>query len=514
MDVKTVAIIGAGVSGVSSAIHLKNAGLDVTVFERGDVAGGVWVYNDRTAIEPSYPSTIPSTGDSPAFDSLLKITSRGERRDSPVDQESIDATKIIGEDDLEVLHAPPGPCYQGLHNNVSTPEMKLRAHDWKPDTPDFVTHNVLAEYIQDTADANNVLANISFRSRVNRIEKKEKKWEVNVSKLVNNEIETSSQQFDAVIVASGHYHAPSIPDYPGLSVWKTAYPSRITHSKVYRSPTPFTGKNVLVIGAGVSSTDICRELGPFANKVFQSSRGGEYDLPPSMLPNNCTRISAISSYSSLDATDLEDEKALPGTITLSTGEKLDGIHHVILATGYHMSYPFLSYLHFDTLLPDQASETALVTTGQITHNLHKDIFYIPDPTLAFIGVPYHVATFSCFEFQAMAVAAVFSGSARLPGEKGMREEYVERVERKGLGRGLHSLKDDEGEIKYVREMMEIVNQGRAEGDEVEGHTEEWFRAYEKRLLRMKQIRGGKEEKEGARISEEAQKEGAGPVDQV
>ena len=42
MDVKTVAVIGAGVSGVSSAIHLRNAGLDVTVFERGDVAGGVW----------------------------------------------------------------------------------------------------------------------------------------------------------------------------------------------------------------------------------------------------------------------------------------------------------------------------------------------------------------------------------------------------------------------------------------------------------------------------------------
>lgn len=42
MDVKTVAIVGAGVSGVSSAIHLKNAGLEVTVFERGDVAGGVW----------------------------------------------------------------------------------------------------------------------------------------------------------------------------------------------------------------------------------------------------------------------------------------------------------------------------------------------------------------------------------------------------------------------------------------------------------------------------------------
>ena len=62
--------------------------------------------------------------------------------------------------------------------------MKLRTHDWKPDTPDFVTHDVLATYIQDTAAANDILSNISFRTRVNKIEKKEAKWEVSTSKLV------------------------------------------------------------------------------------------------------------------------------------------------------------------------------------------------------------------------------------------------------------------------------------------------------------------------------------------
>lgn len=41
-SIKKVAVIGAGVSGVSSAVHLRNAGLDVTVFERGSKAGGVW----------------------------------------------------------------------------------------------------------------------------------------------------------------------------------------------------------------------------------------------------------------------------------------------------------------------------------------------------------------------------------------------------------------------------------------------------------------------------------------
>jgi hypothetical protein len=53
--------------------------------------------------------------------------------------------------------------------------MKLRTHDWKPDTPDFVTHDVLATYIQDTAAANDILSNISFHTRVNKVEKKETK---------------------------------------------------------------------------------------------------------------------------------------------------------------------------------------------------------------------------------------------------------------------------------------------------------------------------------------------------
>jgi hypothetical protein len=76
------------------------------------------------------------------------------------------------------------PCYQGLHNNVSTPEMKLRTHDWKPNTPDFVTHDVLATYIQDTAASNDILSAISSRTRVNKVEKKDTKWEVSTSKLV------------------------------------------------------------------------------------------------------------------------------------------------------------------------------------------------------------------------------------------------------------------------------------------------------------------------------------------
>lgn len=65
--------------------------------------------------------------------------------------------------------------------------MKLRTHDWKPDTPDFVPHDVLATYIQDTAAANKILSLISFHTRVTKVEKKGKKWRVSTAKLIDED---------------------------------------------------------------------------------------------------------------------------------------------------------------------------------------------------------------------------------------------------------------------------------------------------------------------------------------
>ena len=39
---KRVAVIGAGFSGVTSAKHLREAGIEVVVFERSRQAGGNW----------------------------------------------------------------------------------------------------------------------------------------------------------------------------------------------------------------------------------------------------------------------------------------------------------------------------------------------------------------------------------------------------------------------------------------------------------------------------------------
>jgi cation diffusion facilitator CzcD-associated flavoprotein CzcO len=37
-----VAVIGAGISGIVAAAHLSREGINVTVFERSNAAGGIW----------------------------------------------------------------------------------------------------------------------------------------------------------------------------------------------------------------------------------------------------------------------------------------------------------------------------------------------------------------------------------------------------------------------------------------------------------------------------------------
>ena len=45
--IRRVAVIGAGVSGVTAAAHLKAADVQVTLFERTNTSGGVWYVFNR-----------------------------------------------------------------------------------------------------------------------------------------------------------------------------------------------------------------------------------------------------------------------------------------------------------------------------------------------------------------------------------------------------------------------------------------------------------------------------------
>ena len=274
-----------------------------------------------------------------------------------------------------------------------------------------------------------------------------------------------------------------MPDITGLAELKRLFPTRIQHSKGYRTPSHFKRRNVLLIGASVSSTDIARELGPVANTIYQSHRNGAFDLPASILPENALRIAEVVSFDNpkSDTTIVNDYDPLPVTVTLKSGQTLCGIHDIIICTGYHITVPFLPELHSDDTPAAEASPTVLVTDGTQLHNLHKDIFYIPDPSLLFIGVPYFTATFTLFEFQAMVAAKVIAGKVKLPNEAAMRKEYEERVALKGHGKAFHSLR--EREVEYVNELLGWANPQL--DTKLLGHTESWHEARAALIARMK-----------------------------
>lgn len=507
---RTVAVIGAGISGVCAAAHLLKQGLNVTVFERSGVAGGIWHYDERTPESPPYPNTIPSGGD-------YQISERGEytyatpppeipnevyiddlKSSQPLDNKNVS--------DLEVRFAPPGPCYAGLKNNVPTTLMVSSLRAWPESAGEFISQKDVERYVQGLAKEHGVSAVTQFHTRVDEAIKTPdgSKWEIRSVTLEKREsgvklVERLSY-FDLLSVASGHYNNPRIPDIPGLKEWKAAFPSRVIHSKQYRNPHTYENQNLVVLGAGVSSLDICRELGDISKKTYQSARGGQYDLPASLLPSNASRVPEVAKFildapqSGLD-TQLSDGEPspIPGSILLTSGETLTSIHQVVVATGYITSYPFLHHLHVDNLAATEAGESAIVTRdGDMTHNLHKDIFYIPDPTLAFVGVPYHVSTFSLFDFQAQVVSRVFSGKAELPGTEEMRTEYTNRLKEKGLGRGFHSLHHAGDEIAYVRELVALANNkdGPEEEDKMVGHSEKWLERYEEMKETMKELLAG------------------------
>jgi hypothetical protein len=227
--------------------------------------------------------------------------------------------------------------------------------------------------------------------------------------------------------------------------------------------------------------DIGREASHFAKKIYQSSRGGPFDVPLAMLSPETERIAGISSFNIPS-----DDEDTPGSVTLVDSTILNDIDRVVICTGYLFTLPFLLDLNDDSITPEHANDTVLITDGTQMHNLHKDIFYIPDPTLAFVGIPFYTATFSFFEFQAIAVAAVFSGRAWLPSEQEMRIEYAERVKRKGSGRALHNLKGVS--VEYVDELVEWLNaHAEVTGTEkVEGYSKEWQE--EAKLMAQKYVK--------------------------
>ncbi|MFF7335793.1 flavin-containing monooxygenase [Streptomyces sp. NPDC008163] len=60
----------------------------------------------------------------------------------------------------------------------------------------------------------------------------------------------------AVVVATGFNHTPRLPDWPG----RETFTGDLLHASDYRSPAPYAGKDVLVVGVGNTGAEIAVDL--------------------------------------------------------------------------------------------------------------------------------------------------------------------------------------------------------------------------------------------------------------
>ncbi|XP_063283586.1 flavin-containing monooxygenase 5-like [Pelobates fuscus] len=218
--VKSVAIIGAGSSGMSAIKCCLDEGLEPTCYEKTDDVGGLWRYKDKP------------------------------------------------EDDRASI-------YQSVVINTSKEMMCFSDYPIPDDFPNFMHHSKVMEYFRMYAQNFNLIKYIQFKTTVYSIKKRPNftttgKWIV----IIECDGEQERRVFDAVMVCTGHHSTPYLPlhSFPGIEMFKGQY----IHSRNYKTPYDFQGKKVLVIGIGNSGVDIAVELSRTAERVFLSTRKGAW----------------------------------------------------------------------------------------------------------------------------------------------------------------------------------------------------------------------------------------------
>lgn len=100
----------------------------------------------------------------------------------------------------------------------------------------------------------------------------------------------------AVIAATGGFSRPHVPALPGLD----QFAGTVIHASRYRSPAPFAGKDVIVVGAGNSAVQIAAELAASAT-VTLATRGPVRHAPQRPLGRDLHFWFKVSGIDSLPA---------------------------------------------------------------------------------------------------------------------------------------------------------------------------------------------------------------------
>lgn len=89
--------------------------------------------------------------------------------------------------------------------------------------------------LKNQVNFNSVVRSVTFDDAT-------EKFTVTVENLAEKKV-MAAEEFDYLMVASGHYSVPFVPYYPGVE----KFPGRVMHSHDFRDACEFAGKRLLVV---------------------------------------------------------------------------------------------------------------------------------------------------------------------------------------------------------------------------------------------------------------------------
>jgi cation diffusion facilitator CzcD-associated flavoprotein CzcO len=437
---RSVAIIGAGASGLCAARYFKEAGFGVAIFEIGTEIGGLWCFRNDNGRSSAYST---------------------------------------------------------LHINTAKNLTAFADLPFPEGTQPFPDHKDMHAYFKGFVERFGLRPLMRFNSRVTSVRPNERAEGERARWIVETE-SANGGVFDAVVVASGHLSKPLRVER--LAAFRGEY----LHSHDYKEPFPFVGKRVCIVGFGNSACDIASDLATTTPRTVMVARSGVRIAPKLFLGRPFTDLTsrlahplipqwlarAITnalirmiqgpverlgfkplkgrSHALSNATivqhiayrrvevkhgidSIEDRK-----IRFSDGseEEFDAL---IAATGYEVELPFLS----DAVVPVRNNSV----------DLYNRIVPPDWPGLYFMGLfNLNGAANQAYDRQAPWIVAIESGEAELPSPEDMRlaiRRKTERVRRHYPDTPRHTIEEEP--VPYFRELRASLKAARRRAERRRAH---------------------------------------------
>lgn len=244
-----------------------------------------------------------------------------------------------------------------------------------------------------------------------------------------------------------------IPHVEGLEAYIQKFPNRVVHSKYYRTPATFTNQRVLTIGNSASGFDIMNELTKTAQLPVYNSRRHRSPFEGDEPGHGIAWKPVITRYRA------------DGTIEFDDGTTLaaDEVDRVVYCTGYRPSFPFWNAGRNGRDIYDYEAGKLVDT--------YWHTFFSDDATLGVVGIQ-KALTFRSFEYQAVALARLFSGRNKLPlpPAREMRRWEAERLDWvRRTGRKFHDVESEPGRLGqdtlvWLGFLYELAGLGTLRGD--------------------------------------------------